>query len=351
MISTCRPRRSRKGALWGMVWKPCRRSSGRPFPRRTTSSSRSPTDKRSWLRLVMESRRGDARRGSMLASRRTIGQSAPGYAARGLWPARGLLIASDSSLVPELLPPVLHRHGIAGRRYLRPDLRDRPAGQLREGPDLLFLTASELDPVPCRGLAGLGSCPWVSEDITPLEVRAVRRLLEDEVLGKVRGVVADVEPREEDVASAAARAHAASFREPEDAELAQLFHRQGIGGTRIAPSHVPRVLEKGRVHVLPFHRLREHRLVERAELRLDEEGKVHARRQPHGAVVRGLHPALPRERIDVQLLRPVGVDHSETDREHELGRLVSDLQRAQVREAELRLLTEVDARHEESHVL
>ena len=48
MISACRPRRSRKGASGGTVWNPCRSSSGRPAPRRITSSSRPATASRSW---------------------------------------------------------------------------------------------------------------------------------------------------------------------------------------------------------------------------------------------------------------------------------------------------------------
>ena len=43
MISACAPRRSRNGAAGSTCWNPCRSSTGRPRPRRTTSSSISPT--------------------------------------------------------------------------------------------------------------------------------------------------------------------------------------------------------------------------------------------------------------------------------------------------------------------
>jgi hypothetical protein len=47
----------------------------------------------------------------------------------------------------------------------------------------------------------------------------------------------------------------------------------------------------------------------------------------------------------------VGVERAEADRQHELRRLEGHLQRAQVAEAEPRLLGEIHARHEELHVL
>ena len=43
----------------------------------------------------------------------------------------------------------------------------------------------------------------MAEDVAALEVLAVAGLLEDQVLGEVRGVVADVEARDEDVLRAA----------------------------------------------------------------------------------------------------------------------------------------------------
>ena len=41
--------------------------------------------------------------------------------------------------------------------------------------------------------------PLVTQHVAALEVRAIGGLLEHEVFGKVRGVVADVQPRHEDV--------------------------------------------------------------------------------------------------------------------------------------------------------
>jgi hypothetical protein len=71
----------------------------------------------------------------------------------------------------------------------------------------------------------------VVQDVAALEVGAVGGLLEDEVLGEVLAVVADVEPRREDVRGAVV--------EPEDAELLQLVAGErvvvGIGADPPAP--------------------------------------------------------------------------------------------------------------------
>src|SRR5262249_61020570 len=78
-----------------------------------------------------------------------------------------------------------------------------------------------------RGARGVAR-PRVAEDVAALEARAVRRLLEREVVGEVQRVVARVDPRDEDVGGAGGGAErrprpgpprpAAVAGRPEDAE-------------------------------------------------------------------------------------------------------------------------------------
>ena len=107
-------------------------------------------------------------------------------------------------------------------------------------------------------------------------------------------------------------------RQPVHAELAQLVRGQRISRAGIAPVHVPRVLQEHRAHLLPADLLVEQRPVEVTELLAHEDRDVHPGRQPHRAVVDGLHPALGGEGVDEELLRTVGVQGAEADREHEL---------------------------------
>jgi hypothetical protein len=104
-------------------------------------------------------------------------------------------------------------------------------------------------------------------------------------------------------------------------------------------------------HVLAANLIREQRLVEAAKLVLDEDRDVHARGQPHGAVVGCLHPPFPGEGIDEELLRSFGVHRPEADGQHELGRCVGDAQGPEVAEPELGLLLQVHPRHEKAHLL
>src|SRR5262249_58226296 len=213
-----------------------------------------------------------------------------------------------SSFPPELLPPVLDWRKLFARdRRLRPDVSDRPTGQARQRSHLFLLSALQLGTVACGSLAGISARPRVAQDVAALEVRPVRRLLEDEVLGEVSGVIADLQTREEDVPhSAKAAGSAAASLYPEDTELAELVGRQGVCGARITPAHVPRVFEKHSLHVLPFDGLREHRLVERAELGLDVKWQVHSPGQPPRALGPRLHPPLPGEARHRPGLPPLG---------------------------------------------
>src|SRR2546428_107825 len=91
-----------------------------------------------------------------------------------------------------------------------------------------------------------------------------------------------------DRTTAHAVAGSAGIRQPEDAELAQLVGRQGIRRARIAPGHVPRVLEEHGAHVLALDLLREHRAVELSELLLDVRRQLRAGGQAHRSIVRRL---------------------------------------------------------------
>ena len=137
----------------------------------------------------------------------------------------------------------------------------------------------------------------MAQDVAPLEVRAVRGFLEHEIFREVRVVVADVQSREEHLR----RGHrvAAVGVQPEHAQMTQLVVRQRIGRARIAPPHVPGVLEKEHAHVLFVRLTAEHRLVEFRELSslLQIDRQIHVRRQLHRAVVRGLHASLARQGI------------------------------------------------------
>src|SRR5438093_6042920 len=173
----------------------------------------------------------------------------------------------DGSFAEQLLPPlaafgspVVARHGA----HLAADLVDRPPGQLRQRVDFLIRARAEHLAIALGGLAPRLALPRVAQDVATLEVAAVRGLLEDQVFREVAPVVPDVQTRQEDVGRATAgdrtTAHAvagsAGIRQPEDAELAQLVGRQGIRRARIAPGHVPRVLEEDGAHVLALDLLR-----------------------------------------------------------------------------------------------
>src|SRR5262249_61393771 len=142
-----------------------------------------------------------------------------------------------SSFTPELLPPVLDWRKLFARdRRLRPDVSDRPTGQARQRSHLFLLSALQLGTVACGSLAGISARPRVAQDLAALEVRPVRRLLEDEVLGEVSGVIADVQTREEDVPhSAKAAGSAGASPYPEDTRIAGAGGARGGCGARVEP--------------------------------------------------------------------------------------------------------------------
>ena len=212
--------------------------------------------------------------------------------------------------------------------------------------------AGRVAAVLARGLAGLGARPVVLQHVAALKVRAVRGLLEHEVIGKVRGVVAHVKPSDEHVnAAAPARQVLAVPVDPEHAELPQLGCRQRVGRARVTPAHVPRILEKHGAHVVRAHLLVEQRPVEGRKLLLHMNRQLHARWQLDRPVVRRLDAPLSREGVDHQVLRPIRIHRAQTHGQHELRRLVGDLQRTKIGEAESCLLGHVDLGDEELQVL
>ena len=187
----------------------------------------------------------------------------------------------------------------------------------------------------------------MTHDVASLKVSAIGGFLEHQIFGEMRVVVADVQTRKEDLLRPAVAVG------PEHAQAPQLIVRERIGGAGIAPRHVPRVLGEHRAAVLVCNLPREHRLVERRELvRLFEVGgKIHVSRQLHRPVIRRFDTAVARQRVDEELLRSVRVHHAQADWQHELRRLVRDLQRSQIREAQPGVLGEVHLGNEEAHVL
>src|SRR5205807_270313 len=170
-------------------------------------------------------------------------------------------VTTSLSLLPQSFPPRRFGSNRKIRTHLLSDVRDGPTGEPRQ---LLSLASAPVEKrltVLGGRAAGLGAGPRMTEHVASLEIRAIARLLEHEIFGKVRVVVTDVQPRQEH-----ARWLAVAAVDPEDAEPAQLVVRQRIGGARVAPLHVPRVLEEHGAAILVLDLPREHRLVEGGEL-------------------------------------------------------------------------------------
>src|SRR4029078_9712433 len=75
-----------------------------------------------------------------------------------------------------------------------------PAGERGERLRLALVTVGQRPAILLRGGTCISAAPVVAQDVTPLEVLAIAGLLEDEVLGEVRAVVAEMQSRDEDVA-------------------------------------------------------------------------------------------------------------------------------------------------------
>src|SRR4029078_4803959 len=111
-----------------------------------------------------------------------------------------------------------------------------PAGERGERLRLALVTVGQRPAILLRGGTCISAAPVVAQDVTPLEVLAIAGLLEDEILREVRAVVAEMQPRDEDVARpgprigrTAVRRAAAGRRsriEPEHPERPQLVVRQ-----------------------------------------------------------------------------------------------------------------------------
>lgn len=150
----------------------------------------------------------------------------------------------------------------------------------------------------CLGLglirrAGIRSGPGMAKDVARLEVRAIGRFLEHQIFRKVLGIVSDMKPREKYVL--ALRKHpfpAAPLRFlPKYAQTAQLFRRQRVGGTGVAPVHVPGILQEQTSFMLALHLLAEEVPIEVAKPILDVERYFLSLGDAHDPVVRRLYPS------------------------------------------------------------
>jgi hypothetical protein len=139
--------------------------------------------------------------------------------------------------------------------------------------------------------------------------------------------------------------------DPARAEFHQFLVGERIGGVGIAPAHVPGIFDEHGAHALALDRAAERRLVEIAEVLLHEQRDIEVGRQLDGAVVGGLDPAVPSERVDDQILGAVRVHGAEPQRQHELRGLVAHLQRPQIAVAEELHAVEIHLGDEEPHAL
>ena len=212
----------------------------------------------------------------------------------------------------------------------------------------------------------LGACidvagPWMAQDIAGLEVGAIVGFLEHQVLGKGLRRVAHVQACQHHGRSGARALQDACAGcdfdrtglgvEPEHASRAQLLGRQRIGGTRIAPAHVPEILGERDAVVLPLGLPGEHRFVEPGELAAHIDREIHVGGQLDGAVVGRLDAAAAGQHEGNQVLRPARVDHPQADGQHELAGLEGELQRAQISQSCPGLFLEIDPGDEELHLL
>ena len=139
--------------------------------------------------------------------------------------------------------------------------------------------------------------------------------------------------------------------EPEHPEALQFVARQRWPRARIAPSHVPHVLGEHGAHVVALDLLVEHRLVEVAEVVAHVLGDIHAGRQFHRAIVGGLDAAVFGKHVNDEVLRPLRINHAEANRQHELRRFESELQRPQIGQSRALMLGQVHLGDKKFHVV
>ena len=143
--------------------------------------------------------------------------------------------------------------------------------------------------------------------------------------------------------------------DPVHAKVAQLLRRERVGRARVAPAHVPEIFGKHHAVLLACGLRLEHGFVERREVLfavgLDVGRNVDVGRQLHGAVVGGLDPALRRQHPHHEVLRPLGIDHPQADRQHEFFALERERERTQKVGTALGLLCQIDLGNEKFHAL
>ena len=100
--------------------------------------------------------------------------------------------------------------------HLRADAGEVPAGELGQLARFIFLAPLDFTAVIIRGgTRCFFALPRMPQDVAPLEIGAIARLLEDQILREMIAVVANMQARDEDVlraADAARDARAARVR-------------------------------------------------------------------------------------------------------------------------------------------
>src|SRR5262245_173209 len=124
---------------------------------------------------------------------------------------------------PQLPPPLrlLVRRRERGDVHLLPHVFDGPTGEVRDVDRFALLPVAQVAAVVPRGGTVTRPGPRMVEDVAGLEVAAVAGLLEHQILGEVRAVVAAVQAGREGGLRAARVGCFAG--QPEDAELFQLL--------------------------------------------------------------------------------------------------------------------------------
>src|SRR5262245_36064332 len=130
-----------------------------------------------WLASSRSAAYGDPATTSIMTPRRATGDSR--------LTTRDPRLTTPSFLPQPLPPRDVGRRLIAESRALA-NVGDVPAGQRGEARHFLLVAAAHLRAIRRRRAAGIAARPGVAQDVASLEVVAIGRFLEDEILREVR---------------------------------------------------------------------------------------------------------------------------------------------------------------------